>query len=246
MNYTHNALHGLPVRVYHVDNVGSAYCGESLHIDNLQKMGAEFNTLLARAGRAKSNREFLTGNAIALRGAMIAYRDEFKVKGATIPAPVSDDVIAAAAATSRAASKAKQQQEHERAAQQAKSRELKCAEWRSGERATLEWSYMDLHTMLRLSKDGTRIETSRGASVPVSVASMLWRIVLQTREKEPFATQWNGSPIHIGEYTLREVKADGSLIVGCHTLPYSELAGIARQLHLDSIDALLEEPQNVR
>jgi hypothetical protein len=85
--------------------------------------------------------------------------------------------------------------------------------------------------MLRISRDGAGedrcIETSRGARVPLAVAPGLWRMVKSVHA----GTAWSGPlGFRVGNYTLDEVKSDGSLVIGCHALPYEELALLAKQL----------------
>jgi hypothetical protein len=104
----------------------------------------------------------------------------------------------------------------------------KIAKWRAGEEVHLPH---ELDTMLRISRDGAGedrcIETSRGARVPLAVAPGLWRMVKSVHA----GTAWSGPlGFRVGNYTLDEVKSDGSLVIGCHALPYEELALLAKQL----------------
>jgi hypothetical protein len=36
----------------------------------------------------------------------------------------------------------------------------------------------------------------------------------------------------VGHYRLTKIRGDGSMVVGCHDIPYSEIEMIARQLGL--------------
>jgi hypothetical protein len=108
----------------------------------------------------------------------------------------------------------------------------KIAKWRAGEEVHLPY---ELDTMLRISRDGAGedrcIETSRGARVPLAVAPGLWRMVKSVHA----GTAWSGPlGFRVGNYTLDEVKSDGSLIIGCHALPYEEIALLAKQLGYQS------------
>jgi hypothetical protein len=77
------------------------------------------------------------------------------------------------------------------------------------------------YALLRLSRDGSEVETSQGAAVSVSDARLAWSY-LQRREVPPFAIG-HYSPIAIRPKTMR---------VGCHTIPWSEIDAIAVQLGL--------------
>jgi hypothetical protein len=91
-------------------------------------------------------------------------------------------------------------------------------------------SLYDLPPMLRLRAKGRAIETSRGARVPSAVAETLWPLVQECRRSNV-----GMSPdLVVGNYRLNAVLPDGSLIIGCHTLPYAELALMAQQLNLKS------------
>jgi hypothetical protein len=103
----------------------------------------------------------------------------------------------------------------------------KIAKWRAGEDTYLPH---ELDTMLRVADDV--IETSKGARVPLAVAPALWALVKAARAGKQLSVGTRDR--RVGNYTLEEVKSDGSLIIGCHTLPYEELALLAKQLGYQS------------
>jgi hypothetical protein len=103
----------------------------------------------------------------------------------------------------------------------------KIAEWRA--HVYNHTLYNAPTTMLRLSKDGQEIETSRGAVIPVSHAKRLWPLIENVRAVgEPLT----GRDFRLGHYTLNTIQADGSIIVGCHDIPYAEIEAIAKALGL--------------
>lgn len=71
------------------------------------------------------------------------------------------------------------------------------------------------------------IETSHGAEIPVSVAPALWAGINQVMTRGCDKTNIN-SPC--GHYTLNTIRADGSIVVGCHDIPYAEIRRIAELL----------------
>lgn len=89
-------------------------------------------------------------------------------------------------------------------------------------------------TMLRLSKDGTSVETSKGAEIPVSHAKRLWPVIQNCKA---VGLGLKDRAIKLGHFTLTRINDDGSIVVGCHDIPYSEIELIAREL------GLIEEPQ---
>jgi hypothetical protein len=100
-------------------------------------------------------------------------------------------------------------------------------QWRAGEIIVRTGLY-ELPPALRLSADRTRIETSHGAGIPTRDARRLWALVTRCREA---GRGWTPPPgVHAGVYTLREVRADGSIVVGCHDIAFAELVSIAHAL----------------
>lgn len=97
----------------------------------------------------------------------------------------------------------------------------KAALWRTGEYVNLPHG---LPPMLRLN--GDNVVTSWGASVPVTVCPILWAMV-----QDAIASKTESDhSIEVGNYILEKVFADGSIKVGCHTIAYSEIELIAREL----------------
>jgi hypothetical protein len=162
------------------------------------------------------------------------------------PDPASKDKRERASAARKAAKAATQEyieemQRSVRAARRAKDF-YRIGAARSSWRLGDAWGedYEALRTsavMLRV--DGEQIETSWGARIPLAAAPMVWNMVKRAREFGPFnAAQSAYAPARfkprIGDYPLDRIDADGTLVAGCHTIPYSELASMARTLGLSS------------
>ena len=83
-------------------------------------------------------------------------------------------------------------------------------------------------TLLRLKSDF--IQTSRGANIPVADALKLWPLLV--RVKQSGKTMEAGlHSIHLGAYRFNSF--DGAtLIVGCHSIAWDQLALMAEQLNL--------------
>lgn len=91
--------------------------------------------------------------------------------------------------------------------------------------------YSSLHEIppaLRMSKDGTEVQTSHGARIPVGEAKRLWPLIFACREQKREMQMHK----QLGHYTLTLIAADGDIVVGCHHIAYSEIEGIAKQLGL--------------
>jgi murein DD-endopeptidase MepM/ murein hydrolase activator NlpD len=92
--------------------------------------------------------------------------------------------------------------------------------WRSG--GILRYGFNRLPVALRLSTDGSRIETSHGAVVPTRVAAVAWEAIKAGAVDPEFS--W-------GHYTGLAVR-DGVLVVGCHRIPLEEVQAIREALAL--------------
>lgn len=114
----------------------------------------------------------------------------------------------------------------EREAERAQDTAEKIARWRRHElKHGLPW---DTGTLLRLSIDGRRIETSKGAEVLTVHARTLWNTVQRVRAS---GVDW--TPEHkfmVDHFELTEVGGNGTLVIGCHTIPYDEIVRIAGEL----------------
>lgn len=100
--------------------------------------------------------------------------------------------------------------------------------WRKGIR---HYAIHGIAPMLRLN--GDKVETSWGANIPVTDALKLWPLVKRIkRTGNGYAFTHPSQDTHLGLYRLNSINADGSIVVGCHTIAYSELEIIANALKL--------------
>ena len=117
--------------------------------------------------------------------------------------------------------------DHQDAVTHTKEQEDALTDWRN--HVTRRYPQFEV-TALRLSEDKSFIETSKGARVPVDVAPRLWKVANRQRAEE--LQHMFGNPYPVGDYRLTRIEADGTLVVGSHTIPFSELELIAEQLGL--------------
>ena len=76
------------------------------------------------------------------------------------------------------------------------------------------------------------IQTSHGAEIPVSDARALWPVILSVMRKERTPEEAARLVRRLGVYTLNTIRPDGSIIVGCHDIPFNEMARMAVTLNL--------------
>jgi len=106
------------------------------------------------------------------------------------------------------------------------------SDWRLFGAFNTAHGYADMRrgaVMLRVN--GDEIETSLGASIPLSHAPRIWGVVQKVIARgEPY--QHNGHSEHAGDFRIDRIDVDGTLTAGCHTIKYSELRAMARALGL--------------
>lgn len=79
------------------------------------------------------------------------------------------------------------------------------------------------------------VQTSMGAEVPVKDAKRLFpKIVAQRKLGQALDMYSATRPFPIGNFRLSKIEADGSIVVGCHNIPWSEIELIARELGLET------------
>lgn len=108
-------------------------------------------------------------------------------------------------------------------------------DWRLGRAFDTRGNIAAIRAPVMLRVNGEEIETSQGARVPLAAAPMVWNLVQRAVKCEGWTRDERfASRYRIGDYPLDRIDADGTLHAGCHTIPYSELAAMARQLGLQS------------
>lgn len=103
------------------------------------------------------------------------------------------------------------------------------ADWREGG-PELPYTLRDIGPLLRVR--GEVIETSHGARVPASIAPRLWGMVKLARAGAADAITAKHRGMHVGPFTLQTVRADGSLLIGCHDIAFAEIQRAAAALGL--------------
>lgn len=126
----------------------------------------------------------------------------------------------------KTAKKAEKARIAERQAYILKAKADQLASWLSGDTSVSAYGLRELEVKLRVL--GDIVQTTQGASIPLADAVKLWPLIQRCKGGDKCFIP--GQPL--GSYKLTQIKSDGTLIVGCHTIPYSELQRIATQLNL--------------
>ena len=185
--------------------------------DSYRAVNIEVAALLRKASTAKARRDTYLSEALS----KVQNFNTFAVwcdSPLRIEPPVTDPAALKAIAVSVKEETAKRNAAiKERQRLDALDNTAKLQEWRNGTAVHLPYG---LPVALRIN--GDTIETSKGARIPVSEAPLIWAMVTRGREWKP------GAPI--GVYQLTKIRANGSIVVGCHDIEFSELAYIADKL----------------
>lgn len=215
------AVYGLDAGDWHTDSE------EKVHRRNL----AAFDKAFAEAVKQlliHPKRKVTLGreihNVIKMRR---AYSEGFNLNWPELDQSAVEDTVREAAAREREAEEWRARDRKERAAALKRSQEENLALWRQGQNPGCRFAT----TALRLARDKTRIETTHGAQVPVDVAPLLWKLANKCRSA---CTEYvpTNTEVKVGFYHLNRITVEGTLIIGCHTIPYDELVPIAEQLGL--------------
>lgn len=230
-SYARGAVYGLPVRVFNVPDTDAHGREPWRHERNLTHYA---NTIAAHVQSAARSRkygehELRAAERIAAEGAR--YCQAFELPKRLWPkAPdVSPEALAAIRERDRKARAKRAAEDKAREAKRAADMLRWREEWRRHESRAMPYSDP---TMLRLSEDGESVETSRGAEVPVEDARRILRLWRTWQHSgPPSCSPWpHGEGPRVGAFTVREVRADGALIIGCHVLEADELARMADAL----------------
>lgn len=220
------------------------------HSDNIAYLTRTLAECAAQAGRRTRERAVTwdAERAASVHRGLVDYLIFFKIKRKAPPMP------GFAAAFERArrienpdpASKdkrerAKAARNAARAVREAKARELEAlhigaarTNWRlNGAFMGAQFAGYAIHSPVMLRVDADEIVTSMGARVPLAAAPMVWNLVERARTNGAETTLFS-KRYRIGDYPLDRIDADGTLHAGCHTIPHSELASMARALGLAS------------
>lgn len=145
-----------------------------------------------------------------------------------------------------------EKQRAERAEREAKAAAefpLRLAEWRAGTLSTYALDVPPNVTsagdLMRVSADGRTLETSRGASVPLSYVRPALAFYLRSMRdgltysrRKALDADAHAAPVKLGEFTLEAIHADGRAVVGCHSFNAEEVALLVAALGVTANDSM--------
>jgi hypothetical protein len=215
----------------------------------IQEWSENVTSLLDDAGTSrqpKKNRLILEASAIVER--MRAYAAFFGLKKVKFPTLPNNAEELGQMLADKAAKEAAQQKRYEdkRKREHAKAKRESIAQrdaWLNGETINL-YHWAQYHeTLLRVV--GDNVETSRGASFPVSHARRGLALVRSVMAR---GEEWkaNGHTCHLGHYSIHRITADGTVYAGCHVVTFAAIERIVPALdeyaadRRDYLDAVMK------
>lgn len=213
------------------------------HTVNVADYDSRIERSLIRAIRARSSwqKEHSHNAAIALRAERNAYAVFFGLRVKPLAAIPALDSEAIDAIKAKERERVRIESEKTKAAKA--ERMARAAEaienWKNGTGDSWGIPY-DAPTMLRVSSDGSELETSRGARVPVAHAK---RALILVRAVVSRGETWetNGHTCHVGMYKIERIESNGTIKAGCHVIARDEWERIAPAL--EAYQPLPEETQ---
>jgi hypothetical protein len=206
----------------------------------LDAIAADFGLEVKRALNSRSYSEHYIDRACAIAE---HYREACALFGRTRKPLVIDTVDADKLAVKKEAQRAKQAiktelQEakwklyQEQRAEQDRIDALefseKLAAWRNG--ASVRFNHYAAGAVDYMRIKDEMVQTSRDAVVPIDHVKRIAPLILSLIE-DGKTYQRNGHSIHLGEYVIESLDAEGLLTVGCHRFDKAEVLRIAAEIN---------------
>lgn len=216
------------IPVFHVPHLRSGWSELPDHAQNMESYVRRISELLGKAKRARTNRDWLKREALALREQLRGYLTFFALTA--VPLPESDELDALETWIQGHEEEERQRREEAaRAAEQVRRRDQaeQIQRFLAGDAHA---SYISgVSPMLRVV--GDEVETSLGARFPVAHAIRALAFVHAVRASGREYVR-NGHAIHLGPYVIDRIETDGTVHAGCHVVRWEEIERIAPELSI--------------
>jgi len=222
-NYVRRALHG--VKRFTVPSVGWSkygYQNEIDHAANLEYYRLKISNLVFDAKKAIKNSEFLARQAQGMHAGLLDYCDSFGLDKSEFEKIVIIDselqIKIDKQRTKQAEREEKERLFNEQLMEFAKNQSLP-AWYQFSEMPKLQGKtvYPSILPYAYLRVNGSEVETSHGAKVPLKAAKVLFELIQSGRDIKGY---------QIGNYTV--IGINGVLTIGCHKIERSEIERFAK------------------
>jgi hypothetical protein len=214
------------VPVFHVPYLGSDRNELPDHVQNRESYVRRISALLGKAKRARTHRDWLEREALALREELRGYLSYFDLIAVALPESNELDALESWIRDHEAEER-QRREEAARIAEQARCRDQaeQIQRFLAGDPAVTYIS--GVSPMLRVI--GDEVETSLGARFPRAHAIRGLAFVHAVRASGREYVS-NGHAIHLGNYVIDRIEPDGTVHAGCHVVKWEEIERISSQL----------------
>lgn len=218
---TAGALHNREIPAFHVTLHDSART-DARNLSAWRKdYAAQVGRELLKAKRSRQNQEYNLQTAAETYREALAFCKFFGLR----PIAAQDSLLSDAVNAKAIAAKQEKAEAKKRDAE-AQERLVK---WLAGD-SMYSPHYKDPQGFCRLRIAGDEVQTTLGATVPLDHARRAYGIISKLKTTGALPWESNGHTIPVGNYKLERIDADGNLKAGCHSIPWSEVERIGKQL----------------
>jgi hypothetical protein len=212
------AIRNNPLPVFYVP------CPEEFGVSNKVIWDRQIDTLLVKAATARTKRDSIMQEVTDLATMANSYAAFFELPW-TVEVPALSEEFCT---NIRKGNKERALQERigketrERA--EAHIKATCVSEWLLGVSDSIPYKYRPQDALLRVR--GDEVQTSHGATVSTSQALRILPVIRKCRDTSTGFIA-NGRTEHIGQFAVREIMANGDMVVGCHSIKWAEIQKVA-------------------
>ncbi len=215
---TRQAIRNTPLPVFYVP------CPEEFGVKNKTIWDREIKALLEKAAVARTKRDSLMEEAGALATMANSYATFFELPWTVAIPELSEEFCTNIRKGNKERALQERIRKETRERAEAHIKATCVDEWLLGVRDSIPYGYRPEDALLRVR--GDEVQTSHGATVSTSQALRILPVIRKCRDTQTGFIA-NGHTEHIGQFAVREIKPNGDMIVGCHSIKWAEIYKVA-------------------
>jgi hypothetical protein len=212
------AIRNTPLPVFYVP------CPEEFGVKNKTIWDREIKALLERAAVARTKRDSLMQEAADLAAMGNSYAAFFELPWTVAIPELSEEFCTNIRKENKEAALQARIKKETRERAEAHIKATCVSEWQLGIIDSIPYGYRPTDALLRVRND--EVQTSHGATVSTSQALRILPVIRNCRDTQTGFIA-NGRTEHIGQFAVREIKSNGDMVVGCHSIKWAEIHKVA-------------------
>ena len=212
------AIRNNPLPVFYVP------CPEEFGVKNKTIWDRDIAALLKKAATARTKRESIMQEVTDLAAMANSYADFFELPWTVKVPALSEEFCTNIRKDNKERALQERIRKETRERAEAHIKATCISEWLLGSKDSIPYGYRPENALLRVR--GDEIQTSHGATVSISQALRILPIIRNCRDTSTGFVA-NGRTEHIGQFAVREIMSNGDMLVGCHSIKWSEIEKIA-------------------